>query len=65
MAAWGILVVILIIIIGLMNGNDINEEDELHLLEAEVLFLYDEEDDPVSLEEEVFLFYDEEEEDLL
>ena len=57
--------VILIIIIGFMNGNDINEEDELHLLEAEVLFLYDEEDDPVSLGEEFFLFYDEEEEDLL
>ena len=65
MAAWGLLVVIRIIIIALMNGNNIDEKDDLHLPEEEFLFLYDEEDDPVSLEEEFFLLYDEEEEDLL
>ena len=37
--------IILILIIALMNGDRIEDEDDLDLLEEEILRLYDEEDE--------------------
>ena len=37
--------IILILIIALMNGDRVEDEDDLDLLEEEILRLYDEEDE--------------------
>jgi len=45
MVAWVLLLVFLIILVGLMNGYDIEDEDDLDFLEEEALLLFDEEEE--------------------
>jgi len=45
MVAWVILLVVLLIMVALMKGTDIDDAEDLDLYEEEVLLLFDEEEE--------------------